>query len=90
MTSAELAFSAVFSQMLRIEAQYSQSFIHTSKTRCGFLVFSRGACPPMGGTAHQPSRPPMAARFQALPSTHFSGTQEQSGMSTPGRPQRAP
>eukprot|EP00962_Isochrysis_galbana_P035843 scaffold12300_cov132-Isochrysis_galbana.AAC.16 len=25
------------------------------------VVFSRGACPPMGGTAHQPSRPPMAA-----------------------------
>eukprot|EP00962_Isochrysis_galbana_P046231 scaffold18528_cov152-Isochrysis_galbana.AAC.1 len=26
----------------------------------------------MGGTAHQPSRPPMAARCQALPSTHLS------------------
>eukprot|EP00962_Isochrysis_galbana_P020796 scaffold6107_cov130-Isochrysis_galbana.AAC.5 len=26
----------------------------------------------MGGTAHQPSRAPMAARCQALPSTHLS------------------
>eukprot|EP00962_Isochrysis_galbana_P031864 scaffold10410_cov144-Isochrysis_galbana.AAC.1 len=43
----------------------------------------------MGGTAHQPSRPPMAARCQALPSTHLSGTQEQSGTSNPGRRARA-
>eukprot|EP00962_Isochrysis_galbana_P024002 scaffold7325_cov120-Isochrysis_galbana.AAC.1 len=28
----------------------------------------------MGGTAHQPSRPPMAAQCQPLPSTHLSGT----------------
>eukprot|EP00962_Isochrysis_galbana_P014420 scaffold4133_cov129-Isochrysis_galbana.AAC.1 len=42
----------------------------------------------MGGTAHQPSRPPMAmaARCQALPSTHLSDTQQQSGTSNPGRP----
>eukprot|EP00962_Isochrysis_galbana_P053476 scaffold24912_cov109-Isochrysis_galbana.AAC.1 len=43
----------------------------------------------MGGTAHQPSRPPMAARCQALPSTHLSDTQQQSGTSNPGRPARA-
>eukprot|EP00962_Isochrysis_galbana_P034762 scaffold11824_cov125-Isochrysis_galbana.AAC.5 len=59
----------------------------SSKNPC--VVFSRGACPPMGGTAHQPSRPPMAARFQALPSTHLSDTQQQSGTSNPGRPARA-
>eukprot|EP00962_Isochrysis_galbana_P018743 scaffold5410_cov151-Isochrysis_galbana.AAC.3 len=43
----------------------------------------------MGSTAHQPSRPPMAARCQALPSTHLSDTQQQSGTSNPGRPARA-
>eukprot|EP00962_Isochrysis_galbana_P037724 scaffold13252_cov101-Isochrysis_galbana.AAC.1 len=43
----------------------------------------------MGGTAHQPSWPPMAARCQAPPSTHLSGTQEQSGTSNPGCPERA-
>eukprot|EP00962_Isochrysis_galbana_P059796 scaffold33557_cov101-Isochrysis_galbana.AAC.2 len=45
----------------------------------------------MGGTAHQPSRPPVTARCQALPSTHLSDTdtQQQSGTSNPGRPARA-
>eukprot|EP00962_Isochrysis_galbana_P059885 scaffold33730_cov124-Isochrysis_galbana.AAC.1 len=43
----------------------------------------------MGGTAHQPSRPPMAARCQALPSTHLSDTQQQSGTSNLGRAARA-
>eukprot|EP00962_Isochrysis_galbana_P004118 scaffold1147_cov125-Isochrysis_galbana.AAC.3 len=36
-----------------------------------------------------PSRPPMAARCQALPSTHLLDTQQQSGTSNPGRPARA-
>eukprot|EP00962_Isochrysis_galbana_P025731 scaffold7961_cov115-Isochrysis_galbana.AAC.1 len=31
----------------------------------------------------------MAARCQALPSTHLSDTQQQSGTSKPGRPERA-
>eukprot|EP00962_Isochrysis_galbana_P031059 scaffold10099_cov137-Isochrysis_galbana.AAC.3 len=37
----------------------------------------------------KPSRRPMAARCQALPSTQLSDTQQQSGTSNPGRPARA-
>jgi len=38
--------------------QCSCSYTPSRENPC--VIFSRGTCPPMGGTAHQPSRPPMA------------------------------
>eukprot|EP00962_Isochrysis_galbana_P028877 scaffold9168_cov126-Isochrysis_galbana.AAC.3 len=57
---------------------YSYSWI---KRLCGGFFFSRGACQPIGW-----HRSTTGGSRQALPSTHLSGTQQQSDTSKPGRP----